>query len=323
MEQFLERQRAFTERFLLDRGVKLEDLRKDPEALVRWLKDYAFHLEGEVHEFIGEFSWKMHVPPAAANALVRSNAREEWVDMLKYLLGMAVLMGYDAPEIWREFDRKSAVVELKYEQERALNAIPEDARVVAVDLDGVLAEYPRGWLQWLRTSDATLSSVLSDARTSADARRLLGARRYEECKHVYRDSGGKARLPLRPGARQLLAALRGAGCKVVILSARPYKRYSRIFADTMTWLESFGLHYDGIFFDERKHLKILERFPRLTAMVEDTPEQAVAVAEQGYPVYLPRNEDNEGWHPAPGRVVPCADLHEVRDMLLSHLETLS
>lgn len=327
MRAYLDRQRAFTERFLRDRGVELSTLRENPAELVRWVKEYAFHLEGEVHELVGEFpGWKMHAPATGLPPEVRSNAREEWVDVLKYLLGMAVLLGFTEAELRTAFDAKSEVVELKYDQERRLDTLSPAAAVVGVDVDGVLVDHVAAFRDWLLSDggfDLPAHVRLNAARSRSTGQlrtALEGAGAYEHFKHLYRESGAKAGLPAREGARLLLRGLRGAGASVVVLSARPVTRYARLFSDTLRWLELRGLDYAAVYFDPEKHLKILRRFPHLRFMVEDTPAVARAVAEAGVKVLLPTTPDNADADLPPG-VERFPDLLVLRDRALELLET--
>lgn len=101
-------QYAFNQRFFETLGLALADL--STEERERWTKEFVIHIGDELHEFLRETRWKMH-KRGEDRPVVRANLLEEWVDVLKFLLGLANLWGFDASEIVREYYRKSAVVE--------------------------------------------------------------------------------------------------------------------------------------------------------------------------------------------------------------------
>lgn len=289
-KDLLARQLEFNLRFFADRG--LGDVRLlSARDRVEWTKQFILHVEGELHELLGETSWKMH--RQAREEAVRSNVLEEWVDCFKFLLGLANVWDFSAAEIEAEFHRKTAVVEHRYGMEQRLRAIPPGSkRVVGVDVDGVLADYPDVFCEWV-VQNFPAEVPGGDLPFLASLRETVGARRYMELKDKYRESGAKRHVRVRAGAKALLDGLRAAGLAVVLLSARPYWRFSRIYADTLEWLDENGLRHDAVLFHPEKHRKIVEDFPGLLAMVEDDPVVASEVISAGVPVVLVTNQLNE------------------------------
>lgn len=291
-EEIYARQEAFNRRFFADRGLgSPEDF--SSRDRVEWTKQFVLHVEGELHELLGETSWKMHRP--LREEVVRSNVLEEWVDCLKFLLGLANVWGFSAGELEAEFLRKTAVVEHRYGMEQRLRAISPTDRIVAVDVDGVLSDYPDVFVEWAVHNTPELEGR-GDLPFLSTLKAELGARRYLELKDEYRESGAKRSLRVREGAKALLDGLRAAGFAVVLLSARPYWRFSRIYADTLEWLEANGLRHDAILFDPEKHRRIVRDFPGILALVEDDPIVAAEVSSAGgiLPVVLVENQLNRG-----------------------------
>lgn len=288
--EILSKQMEFNRRFFLDRG--LGDVRLlSPTDRVHWSKEFVLHVEGELHELLGETSWKMH--RQTFDPVVRSNVLEEWVDCFKFLLGLANVWDFSPEELEEEFLRKTQVVEYRYGMEQRLRAIsPNSQKVVGVDIDGVLNDYPQEFCEWL-LRNAEEFRDRGDVPFLSTAKEELGPRRFLELKDKYRESGEKRRQRVRAGAKKLLDGLRAEGMSVVLLSARPYWRFSRIYADTLEWLDAGGLRHDAVLFHQEKHRKIVESFPDLLAMVEDDPVIASEVAAVGIPVVLVTNELNK------------------------------
>jgi phosphoglycolate phosphatase-like HAD superfamily hydrolase len=295
LQEVWSRQLEFNARFLRDKGVDLGALSAADRAA--WTRQFVLHIENELHELLRTTSWKMH-RRADDSPVVRSNVREEWVDAFKFLLGLAQVWGFEPGELLEEFHRKSTVVEFRYRMEAKLAAIAPTDPVVAVDIDGVLNDYPRSFLRWVEKRPGMLG-VRPGLRTSgwATLRELrddVGPRKFLELKDSYRESGAKRDQGVRPGAKELLDGLRSNGLPVVLLSKRPYWRFYRIYADTLEWLERNGLFADAVLFHPEKHRQILESFPKLLAMIEDDPRVAEEVRAAGYDVVLVRSELNEG-----------------------------
>lgn len=288
--EILSKQMEFNRRFFLDRG--LGDVRMlSPTDRVHWSKEFVLHVEGELHELLGETSWKMH--RQTLDPVVRSNVLEEWVDCFKFLLGLANVWDFSPEELEEEFVRKTQVVEYRYGMEQRLRAIsPNSQKVVGVDIDGVLSDYPDVFCEWVvQNFPAEVSG--GDLPFLATLKEELGAKRYHELKDSYRESGAKRTQRVREGAKALLDGLRAEGFSVVLLSARPYWRFSRIYADTLEWLDAGGLRHDAVLFHQEKHRKIVESFPDLLAMVEDDPSIASEVTAVGIPVVLVTNQLNK------------------------------
>lgn len=289
-----ERQFVFNDRFFKDQGLDLKAL--SGVDRITWTKAFVLHVENELHELLRTTSWKMH-RRADDSPVIRSNVREEWVDAFKFLVGLAQVWGFSPLELLEEFHRKSSVVEYRYKMERKLAAISPTDPVVAVDIDGVLNDYPASFLKWVAenpSSEDAHAAVASCERTLAGYRTALGPKAYAEAKDAYRESGAKREQGVRPGAKDLLDGLRAKGCTVVLLSKRPYWRIYRIYADTLQWLERNGLFADAVLFHREKHRAIMESFPNLVAMIEDDPKVAAEVRAAGVPVVLVRSELNEG-----------------------------
>ncbi len=269
-------QYEFNRKFLAKQGLDIDSLPSDKVAIL--LKDYILHLIKESTEVLDTIKFKMHRKEDVE--FIRSNTIEELIDCQKFLWGMFQLLGVDDEQLIEEYWRKTEVVEQRWKQEHELKELAKCEKVCAIDLDGVLGQYPDHWLSFINSRLCTKYETLEDAKVEVDVLR------YSQLKSEYRQTGEKKHIKPMHGAQRFLTDLKDDGYKIVILTARPYKKYYRIFADTLSWLKEWGFEYDAIMFDEQKNMKILNEIPNLKFMVEDNLRFANSVAAAGYKCYL-------------------------------------
>ena len=237
-------------------------------------KDYIVHLIREILEVLDELSWKMH-RASSKQELDLSNILEELIDTQKFLYGIAQLWGFSHEEYEIEFLRKSSVVEQRFAQEQQLSVLQHQP-VVLIDIDGVLTDYPSCFYKWL--DEEHLQGKLP--MTALQYYRALPLKDREALKRLYRQSGVKQRLPLMPGARELLQLLRQrTQFKLVLLTNRPYAEHYRIYPDTLAWLQANSLPFDAIFWARDKGLEAVQHFSNIHWALDDSPENAKRLRE--------------------------------------------
>ena len=148
LERIFGIQKDFTEKFFKDKhGLTIDDVVKDKELKIKWNKEYVLALSKEVYEVLDEIDWKMHTSKKTED--VNDNVLEECVDVLKYLFGIIQLNGFNVDDLYEKFMDKSRVVEAKFNQEKVMKKIKaSDKKIAFIDIDGVLADWPGGFLKW-------------------------------------------------------------------------------------------------------------------------------------------------------------------------------
>lgn len=268
-----------------------------PEQRQFWHEKFTLLLSREVFEVLDETEFKPH--RKIEGKIVRSNLTEELVDIFKYWMCLCQLHGMSPEEFMGEYHRKSYVVKQRFYQE---NVLKYDGDIVGVDIDGVLADYPRSFVEFLneqlglsldyRTIDSYDVTKQYAEKTGCPLSEAI------RVKHIYRDSGQKRFIPVIDGARQFLNELKYMGYIVVLLTSRPIKQYKRIFADTQFWLADNKLHYDAILFDEEKGERLFKEFgkDRVKFFVDDVAPFANGISDKGIKCYLinkPYNDSSD------------------------------
>jgi FMN phosphatase YigB (HAD superfamily) len=268
-------QHSFTKRFWETRG----GLPKDEAALTIATKDYLLHLMKEVTEVLDQISFKMHRLPK--DFVDRDNVLEEMIDCQKFLWGLMQIWDFSYEDFANELQRKSAVVEQRFTQERAMHDLKNDMCVL-IDIDGILANYPYGFYAWYSTHKFTTgewkATNLYRAKKECIA---LSIEEKENVKRLYRQSGAKAKLPVLPGAKELLDYLRTTELKIILLTNRPYAEHFRIYGDTIEWLKTNQLPYDAIIWARDKGFEAVKNFKNICWAVDDKVENVQRLREAG------------------------------------------
>lgn len=262
-------------------------------------KELVLHILSECDELLREIAWKarrrQNAPP------VRSNILDEITDLMKLVVAIGCTWGFDHEQMFQAFIEKSDVMEQLYRQEFPLyEIIQSGALVVAIDIDGVLADYPRCFYDWvsLETSITPCDYDSSDPFVAFSGR--MTPAELKELKSRYRQSGYKRYLPTVDGAVGFTRRMHELGYKVVLLSSRPVVRYARIFYDTIHWLNENGFHYDAIMWDEEKESRLMNEFrvEQIAAFIDDESRNVELVSGCGIPSHLfsrPYNQDGESF----------------------------
>lgn len=257
--------------------IDLENLSEEDK--VKFIKEYILSIHRELGEILDTIPWKLH----RKNEIVKSetNTAEEIIDCFKFLLNLCLILKIDDEKFVNEFDRKSMVVWQRYNQE-ILKIISKEDKVCAIDLDDTLSN-----------SDEYFTKIYNEMnfpgelfKNRSQIKTELPVLEYEKFKSWFRESGEKLNIPVKSGAKELCDFLKEKGYKIVVISARPYEKYNRIFSDTLQWLNKNQIQYDAVYFERDKHIKILKELPHLSFIIEDDLDYAQQISKLGYKVYL-------------------------------------
>lgn len=277
-------QLEFNQKFFTNKiGKRLEEMTL--EEKVQWSKNQILSITSEAMEVLNELpNWKSH--RVVNTEFIPSNLYEEIIDVNKFSVGLAQIWGMTFEQYYEEYLRKSYVVEQRYHQEHDLKLIDKESKIAALDIDGVLGDYENWFLKYCKDVHNIQYSSIKELKLN------MGLLNYENVKSMYRQSGWKATMPAIDGAAQFTKFLRENGYTIIILTARPYDEYYRIYPDTLSFLKTNNIVFDGIIFNKEKHLKIIKEFPNLSFMIEDNAKIACEVAELGYKVFYKMNKTN-------------------------------
>ena len=245
------------------------------EDKIKLSKEFVLAAHKELSEILDCMNWKTH--RKEDSRFVKSNLGEEIVDTIKYVLNICLLWGIDYKDFEKFFDDKSAVVDQRHNQEFMIPTPGQ--KICALDLDDVLCEWEIPYVEYYNEKCKTSYKTYSEIKDNENTIKQLNV------KHEWRISGEKRYLPVISGASQFTKELKKLNYRIVIITSRPYKIYSRMFGDTIFWLKNNKIVYDDIYFDDQKHLTILKKFPNLEFVVDDNQKYQTEIKREGYKVF--------------------------------------
>lgn len=284
LDIIFEIQREFNREFLTKiKGCNLDTLTVEQKEEL--IKDYILHLVKEATELLDNFKWKMHHAGEKSNSHLSSdNQLEEIVDIAKYLIGICNLLGFDSEDLSNRFIEKSVLVQHRLKQDLFLKELSnkKDAKIAAIDIDGVLNTYPEELIELAKrmfADDPEYNARAFDFKHNPNLSDILPFEKLKKLKHEYRSSGMKAKLKVSEFASQFLMNLRETSYTIILLSSRPVKKYASIEHDTLKWLRDQDLTYDLLFWSDEKEEFLLNKFPKekLALFVDDDPLNCLKV----------------------------------------------
>lgn len=237
-------QKAFSEKYFIEQQkVKLCEMTE--ADLKKWTKEYILCSSKELYEMLDELPWKQHRFIKQNHNI--DNFIEEGVDAFKFLLNLFLLHGCTEEQFFQKFIDKSKVVDIRYEQEKKLKELKDkkDVKLAVIDIDGIVCNHSSAFLS------RSIYRTVHEFKTA-------DINAYNQLKHEFRTSGFKRNAPVINGAQEFLKNLKDNGYLILLLTARPYEKIIRIYADTLYWLESNSIIYDFLFFNKNKEQFIID-----------------------------------------------------------------
>jgi hypothetical protein len=258
------------------------------EEKIRFAKEFYFHINKELVDLINCLpNWKMHYKNVENESeLISSNLVEEYIDVFKYFMGLGQVLGVTLDDIVKGYANKTEVVRQKYEQNQKINKLREK-EVVLFDIDGVINNYPKCFLDWISKEKRVVFRSIEEAKSKLDLKT------YENLKTEYRLSGAKRTQPLNIQTVKLMIKLKEQGETIILFTNRPVLKYKIIYSDTLYWLKNNRIPFDAIYWSDFNQKEDIYKLKfKIKFIVEDDINNAKNLNHEGYKVYLINNKVN-------------------------------
>ena len=274
-------QKAFTEKLFNEKyNLSIDDLTR--EERLKWSKEYILSCSKEMYEMLDELNWKTHRFSTAEDSM--DNFAEEGIDAFKFLLNLFIINGFDADYFYTKFIEKSIVVDIRYEQEKQLKEAVEGTQMYVVfDIDGILNDYPKNFIRYFQYLGYKYDSI--EAFKDADLKI------YKEVKNKFRVAGEERNCKVFEDGVMLLKKVKELGFGIILLTARPINKHTRLYFDTINWLNDNQIYYDFLFFSKDKEEYLINNFnPSNIVFVLDDQVENVNKLCRVFKTYLLFNE---------------------------------
>ncbi len=230
----------------------------DREAMIALAKEMTLHMFSETDEFLRTLgAWKPHRRQAIRDN--REASKIELADIGKYWMTLCQIRGFSAQEMFEAMRVKSMVVRQRHSEEYTQQL---DRPSVIIDIDQILADYVRGFLDWMIEKGLTTKGIADSIRRRGGwidhTMLMMTPGVYAAHRHEFRCSGRHAGLPVMSGAFDFLTWAK-AQWQVILLTSRPIHDYPNIYGETLMWLDHNHLPYDRVWWTHDKGATCLDR----------------------------------------------------------------
>jgi hypothetical protein len=162
-------------------------------------------------------------------------------------------MGYTEQDMLDAMHSKHEILQqLMYQDTRPQL---QERNILMLDLDGVIANFREGFMQWLNGTPwkDVLTLDERDIGLHMDINNGWNYHSYHQAKMEFERNGGYGTLPSITRIKKCVNALHRVGWYIIVYTARPYRTYKRIWSDTWLWLKTHDIEADELHFgyDER------------------------------------------------------------------------
>jgi len=295
--------------FLWSDQYDLQQLWHDWTALSKLERDGLIkELLLNLHEQVGKLQdvadhSRYHMLKQSIRAGQSTAACDAGVGVMKLLVALMLFSGVTPEQFAQTWSAVGDRVRAKWRWEQDQLA---DVTVLACDLDGVVSRYTPGFRSWCEQNGHTIGGP------------HINTPDMEPIKDQFHSSGGFSLLEPDAYGIEVLNRWRGLSDdrRLVMITARPYRQFKRIYSDTIDWLRRVGLNYDHVLFerDKAEAIRLLQP-ARIVGHIEDRGKHALEVAATGTRVFkLPFDAPEElASH-------PLITLVSDWDALVPHLE---
>jgi hypothetical protein len=299
LNNIFEDQIRFNERFIakiVPGKHKIEEL--NDEERMKVTKEYLLHFIDEQHELLDTFGWKLH-EPLKESFLNKNNIKEELIDIFKYWLSVWTAWGFTPKDAVSEYWRKSDLMRLRVHFDEVLRTIKKP--LILIDIDRVLADFDRSWALFLMTKTNNIPPSPEEVI---------------KLKHEYKENGMIQNLMVpMEGAAELTDELTRQGYGIIVISARPYPEYKRIYSDTVKWLRGNNIKFDTIHFTDHKQrfaykLKF-EQGKDVRAAIDDDERHIKGYAELEIKTFFVCKDDSKKFLSSTSKVQIVNNLAEI------------
>ena len=219
---------------------------EDVDTAEHWTQIYLLGMISEVDELLSLVNWKRN-KKYSLEPIDRASLAMELADITKFVLSLWQLWGFTQDQMLSTIAAKNEILDFMLHQELA--EPPKDKNVLVCDLDGVIADWRFSFIMFLQDNYGSELAVDAAKSLHIDTDLNLSYSEYQPYKEQFERDGGYG--DIRPYACEIQTVKhlqKDQKFHLIIVTARPYKVYKRIWIDTWQWLRRTGIKPDELHF---------------------------------------------------------------------------
>lgn len=275
-----------------------------------WSKIYLLGLTAEISEVLREINWKIHRSEMGEDIELTSLALE-LADITKYSWCLWQQFDFSPAEMLNWVQYKNEVME--YRQQQEFGHPIEDSNVLVLDLDGVVADWRKGFLAWIGLHSGNAHLFDPERSLSLDIDMGWSYAAYSRWKKDFERDGGFASLPAFEDTVRLVREWRAStpDAKLVVTTART-TTIPRVWYDTYTWLKAQGILPDRLYFTADGRIAItldLAVVNKDVVLMDDNPDIHLRTSHNQLRVLVPTRGYNWAIVPDPPLIRKATSLY--------------
>lgn len=263
-----------------------------PRSLEKYTQQLSLCAHAELSSLISATEYKKHHKNQIEPDPDLSRILFESVDVIRYVIAILNLWGFDSERFESAFKKKDEYLNIRKTIEKnKWSGQP----VAIVDMDDVIADFRKGFSQWLEESHGVEADVESNEYYFIDALKDKGLN-PELAFLDFVNLGGFAQIPVVSKAKNFLLELKEKGYWIHILTARPDDNLQCLY-DTYHWLSENDVVFDDISFSSEKFRWCAQSkyydSDSIKFAIDDSPKHATEYAKHGIKCFVPEKSYNE------------------------------
>ena len=269
------------------------DLTKEEKEEIT--KTLSLCLHSEVSSMISSINFKDHRPDRVD--VDKPKILYESIDAMRYILAILNLWDIDSEHFCDAFRFKDTLLHVRH---RIHHNMWAGQPVIIVDLDDVLIEFRKGFIDWLEEKySLKINRSSSEYYTTSEI--AAAGLNPESVFDTFIEEKNLLSLAANNKMLSIINKLHDEGVWVQLLTARP-KENLTCFYHTLMWIESSGLKYDRIDFSPEKYRWCAQseyfNDSKISFAIDDSAKHASEYAKHGISVLVPVKSYNTEVHSA-------------------------
>lgn len=269
--------------------IRSEDQRTTDE----WTETYLLGIVSEIDDLLDRLQWKRHRKTENTNADI-VNLGYDLADLTKFVLSLWEVWGFNHVDVLDYVQQKSQILDELYKQEWAI--IPTDKLIIISDIDGTLGDWRASFINW--ASHKYKVDPIPDNSTSLqlDSDLAMHYSDYFRMKEEFESSGQyRYILTYEDSARFLHWMKTHFDAYLIAHTARPWRKYYRIWGDTWQWIVENDLPIDQLRVGSESRILLANDLGgENVIMLEDDPGLMLRAALSGITVIARKHGYNSG-----------------------------